>query len=188
MTTLGFCTNFSQADEWAFEYALHLARTNDWQLNICHWLRSPYHLRRDMVPDDLFEPRETLPVTPQLLNKLEQQLREFYDPKLGDFTNVAFKLCEGQYQVELVRCFRKYLLDAVVMGYQPQVHEQEPGAQSLEDFAQKLSYPLIIVGRDGANSLLINLKAQDWLMHRNIPIDTYEVLEAVEASIAASNT
>jgi hypothetical protein len=157
MTTLGLCTHFNQTDDWAFEYAFKLVRENGWQLNICHWLHSPYLLRCDMVEDDLFGGGETQPVTPGLLNKLELQLRQYYDERLGDFTDVAFKLCEGHYQVELVRCFRSHLLDVVIMGYQ-QV-SAEAGAQPLEAFAYKLAYPLIIVGRDGPESFLLNSKA-----------------------------
>ena len=177
MTTLGFCTHFTQNDEWAFDYALRLAQARGWQLNICHWLRSPYLLRRDLVLDDLFRPRETLPVTPGLLVKLDLQLREYYDPKLGDFTNVAFKLCEGQYQIELARCFRKHLLDLVVMGYQPAGEEMEPGAQDLEVFAQNLDYPLVIVGRDGPESFLLNPKALEWLDQLDLAENAWHAIE-----------
>ena len=177
MTTMGLCTHFSQADEWAFDYAFDLVQKKNWQLNICHWLRSPYLLRRDMIQDNLFQPGEPQPITQGLLNKLELQLREYYDPKLGDFTNVAFKLCEGLYQVELVRCLRDNQLDAVVMGYQSVEDELGPGAQSLEEFAQKLPYPLIIVGRDGPGSFLLNPKAMTWLDQLDIPEHAYTVLE-----------
>ena len=98
MTTLGFCTHFDQTDKLAFDLAFHVVKANNWQLTICHWLHSPYRIRRDMVVDDLFNPQEIKQVTPLLLNKLEYQLRQYYDPMLEDFTNVAFKLCEGQLQ------------------------------------------------------------------------------------------
>lgn len=179
MTTLGLCTHFSRTDEWAFDYALRLVQKQGWQLNICHWLRSPYLLRRDMVQDDLFSDGEPQPVTPALLNKFELQLREYYDAKLGEITNVAFKLCEGQYQVELVRCLRDNQLDIVVLGYQPEEGNLEPGSQSLEEFAQKLPYPLIIVGRDGPGSFLLNIKAVEWLGQLDIVENAYTILEPV---------
>lgn len=177
MTTLGLCTHFSQTDEWAFDYALALARKRGWQLNICHWLHSPYKLRRDVVQDDLFQPQKVTTVTPQLLNKLELQLREYYDPKLEDFTEAAFKLCEGLYQVELVRCFRQHLLDLVVMGYQPPEQALD-GEQSLEDFARKLHYPLILVGYAGPGSFLLNASALEWLEELDLPEGSWEPLEA----------
>lgn len=185
MTNLGLCTHFTQTDEWAFNYAFRLSRVRGWQMIICHWLRSPYMLRRDLVQGDLFQNGEPLPVTQRLLNKLELQLREYYDPKLGDFTNVAFKLCEGQYQIELVRCFRKNLLDVVVMGYQPPGEMYESGTQPLEEFAQRLAHPLIIVGRDGSESFLLNPKAVKWLDQLDLEGVSWEMLHPQDATISS---
>jgi hypothetical protein len=169
MTTVGLCTHFTQADDWAFDYALGLVRQHNWQLNICHWLHSPFRLRRDIVQSDLFKPGEEVAVTPQLLVHLEQQLRQYYDERLGDFTNVAFKLCEGMYQVELERCLRQNLLDLVVMGYQPPETDLEPGALPLEEFALHLPHPLVIVGSQGPRSFLLNAKAVEWLPKLDLP-------------------
>jgi hypothetical protein len=163
MTTIGLCTHFSQTDEWAFDYALKLAKHNNWHMIICHWLQSPYSLRRDMVNDDLFKPQHTVPVDEKLLTKLEYQLREYYDQKLGEFTDVAFKLCEGNYQVELTRCFRQNLLDLVVMGYQPHQASQEHSEKPQELFALEFDFPLIIVGAEGEQHYLINQKASQWM-------------------------
>ncbi|GAB4529629.1 MAG: hypothetical protein Kow0063_06850 [Anaerolineae bacterium] len=163
MKSIGLCTHFTQTDEWAFDYALKLAQTHGARLNICHWLESPYTIRRDIVYNDLFKPTRTVNVTPELLTRLELQLREYYEPRLGDFTEVAFKLCEGAYQVELVRCFRQHLLDLVVMGHQP-ASEQTPGeGRPLEEFAAGIRYPIVVVGLDGPGSFLLNQKAFDML-------------------------
>ncbi len=176
MTTVGFCTHFTQTDDWAFDYALGLARKHNWQLNICHWLHSPFKLRRDIVQTDLFAPTGETAITPQLLTRLERQLREHYDERLGDFTNVAFKLCEGMYQVELVRCLRQNLLDLVVMGYQADETELEPGALPLEEFALRLQYPLVIVGCQGPRSFLLNPKAIEWLAKLDLPQQSWSPL------------
>jgi hypothetical protein len=176
MTTVGFCTHFTQADDWAFDYALELARRHNWQLNICHWLHSPYKLRRDIVQNDLFKPDGEAPLTPQLLVRFERQLREFYDERLGDFTNVAFKLCEGIYQLELARCLRQNLLDLVVMGYQHPQEELEPGTLPLEEFALHLQHPLVIVGCQGPNSFLLNPKAIEWMAKLNLPSGSWAPL------------
>lgn len=183
MTTLGLCTNFSQTDEWAFEYALQLARKHGWQLNICHWLDSPYTLRRDVVADDLFDPTHLQTVTPALLTRLELQLRQYYDPKLGDFTDVAFKLCEGQYQVELIRCMRNHLLDLVVMGYQPIADGVLESWQPLEIFAANLPYPIVLVGQSGPQSFLINAHALDWLGELELPEGSWKLLQPVAESV-----
>lgn len=177
MTTLGLCTNFTQTDEWAFEYALQLARKRGWQLNICHWLNSPYTLRRDVVPDDLFDLTRLQTVTPALLTRLELQLRQYFDPKLGDFTDVAFKLCEGQYQVELVRCLRSHLLDLVVMGYRSVDEGNFENWQPLEVFAANLPYPIVLVGQDGPQSFLLNAQAQEWLDQLDLPQGSWMLLQ-----------
>jgi hypothetical protein len=177
MKTIGLCTHFTQTDEWAFDYAFNLARSRAWQLTICHWLQSPYTIRRDIVYDNLFKPTGTVTVTPELLNKLELQLREYYEPKLGDFTDVAFKLCEGAYQVELIRCFRQSLLDLVVMGYQVPPEESSTGRRPLEVFAASLQYPVVIVGLDGPESFLINPTAFEMLDHLALPEGSWKVIE-----------
>jgi hypothetical protein len=176
MTTIGLCTHLCETDDWAFDYALKLVKTHDWQLNICHWLPSPYRLRRDMIPDDLFHPVHSIPANPQLLAQLELQLRQYYDDRLGDFTNVAFKLCEGMYQVEMVRCFRQHLLDLVIMGYLPQ-HTLEPDAKPVDEFSLYLAYPLVIVGHQGPNTFLLNPKAAEWLEKLDLPIGQWQILE-----------
>ena len=90
--SIGLCTHFAETDEWAFQYALRLAQTADRTLTICHWLHSPFRLRRDIVDNDLFAPTGTVAITPRILAGLELQLREYYEPKLGEFTNVGFKI------------------------------------------------------------------------------------------------
>lgn len=178
MTTLGLCTHFSQADEWAFDYALALAKKRGWKMNICHWLYSPYQFRRDMVKDVLMGDEEIQQVTPQLLTRLELRLREYYEPKLGDFTEVAFKLCEGQYQIELVRCFRKNLLDLVVMGYPPS-NDADVQDQSVEEFAIKTACPILLVGRDGPGTYLLNPQMVPLLDQLELPEGSWQVLEPV---------
>lgn len=178
MTTIGLCTHFSETDEWAFEYALKLAKKQAWQLNICHWLYSPYLLRRDQIQDVLVGDEEVHTVTPDLLNTLELRLREYFDPKLGDFTDVAFKLCEGQYQVELVRCFRKNLLDLVVMGY-PSESDSDTIEQPIEEFALKCACPILLVGRDGPQTFLLNPTIIPMLDQLDLPEGSWQVLEPV---------
>lgn len=173
MKSIGLCTHFSETDRWAFNYALHLAQSLDSKLTICHWLQSPYKLRRDLVQDDLFSPTGIVAITPRLLAKFELQLREYYEPLLGDFDEVGFKLCEGQYQVELVRCFRQHLLEVVVMGYQMQVSSE---GQSLVSFARQLDYPLIIVGSDGENSFWLNESAFAILPELDLPEGRWQLL------------
>jgi hypothetical protein len=177
MKTVGLCTHFTETDEWAFEYALNLARARRLQLNICHWLRSPYKIRRDIVYDDLFTHQRTVSITPELLNQFELRLREYYEPELGDFSDVAFKLCEGAYQVELVRCFRQNLLDMVVMGYQLSPEAPFTHERPLEEFAAGLGYPFVIVGLDGPGTFLVNHKALEILDQLALPEGSWKLIQ-----------
>ena len=177
MKKIGLCTHFSQTDEWAFNFALELVRRQKWQLTICHWLNSPYSLRRDMVYPTLHEGGELQPITPALLTQLELELRQTYEPRLGDFTDVAFKLCEGMYQVELARCFRQNLLDLVVIGYPPE-DPATSNEQLLEDFAANLNYPLVIVGPE-PNHFMLNQSAQSWLDELQLPEGSWQAVEMI---------
>lgn len=173
MKKIGLCTHFSQSDDWAFDFAFDLVRRRDWQLTICHWLNSPYRFRRDMVYPSLHKNGEPQLITDKLMTKLDLELRQYYDPRLGDFTNVAFKLCEGMYQVEIMRCFRQNLLDLVVIGY---MHEEqvEGGEQSLERFAAHLNYPMVIVGPERADQFILNKAAEAWLDDLQIPVNNWQ--------------
>jgi hypothetical protein len=182
MKNLGLCTHFAETDEWAFQYAFNLARTHQLHLIICHWLESPYQIRRDIVYNDLFDPQKTIPISPEVLNKFELQLRQYYEPKLGDFTDVAFKLCEGAYQVELTRCFRQHLLDLVVMGYQAPSKEGSSTEQPLELFAMNLQYPIVIVGPDGPDTFLLNPGAFEKLNQLALPEGSWQLLEDANVS------
>ncbi len=106
------------------------------------------------------------------------QLREYYEPKLGDFTEVGFKLCEGAYRVELLRCFRQDLLDLVVMGYQLPLEEAVVEDRSLEDFAASIDYPIVIVGLDGPESFLLNMKALEILHQLDLPEGSWKVIRS----------
>jgi len=176
MKKIGLCTHFSRTDEWAFNFALDLVRRQGWQLTICHWLNSPYSLRRDMVYPSLSEGGQPQPITPELLTKLELELRQYFEPKLGDFTDVAFKLCEGIYQVELARCFRQNLLDLVVLGYSRD-DLTTSAEQPLEGFAAQLNYPLVIVGPDKPDRFLLNHAARSWLSELRLAEGNWSVIE-----------
>ena len=177
MKNIGLCTHFSQSDEWAFHFALELVLKNDWQLTICHWLNSPYSLRRDMVyPSLLDQDEEPQPITPKLLTQLDLELRQYYEGKLGEFSNVAFKLCEGMYQIELTRCFRQNLLDLVVIGYQ-QDDPLPASEQPLAEFAANLPHPLVIVGPDEPDRFLLNQASQNWLDEMHLPEGSWQVIE-----------
>ena len=52
MKAIGLCSHYSYQGDWAFHYALTLARMHDIQPNIFHCLDSPFRFRRDFVYAD----------------------------------------------------------------------------------------------------------------------------------------
>ena len=52
MEAIGLCSNYSRQGDWAFDYAFRLASEKDIQLNIFHWLESPFRFRREIVYAD----------------------------------------------------------------------------------------------------------------------------------------
>jgi len=172
---VGFCTHFSATCEWAFDYAFKLARDHELKLSVCRWLDSPYMIRRNGVYVDNAQ-QEVAYVTPGLLARLELHLRQYYEPRLGDYLDVGFKLCEGFYQVELVRCLRREELDMVVMGWRgPEVRVMME--KPLDEFARELTYPMVIVGRDGPDSYLLNARAVAILDFLGLPAGTWQALD-----------
>ena len=94
MQGIGYCAIFSKQGDWAFDYALSLARQHKAKLNIFHFLESPYTLRRDVVFVDA-KKETTAVVTPELVAEKDKELRLQYDDRLGDYVDVGFRLCEG---------------------------------------------------------------------------------------------
>ena len=82
MHGVGFCAIFSKQGDWAFDYALSLARKHNTKLNIFHFLESPYTLRRDVVFVDA-KKEKTAVVTPELIAEKDKELRVQYDDRLG---------------------------------------------------------------------------------------------------------
>jgi hypothetical protein len=175
MNAIGFCARFSPQGDRALAYALKLARARELQLNIFHWLASPMRLRRDMVyADDAHAHVE--PVTEELKVRKERELREYYDPKLGDYVEVGFRLCEGRETVELSRCLHRGEFDLLVVGY------EEVGAtfgdQTIEDFARGFRTPVVLVGPDAPDRYHLNGPAELILAELEIPGDRWSRLPA----------
>jgi hypothetical protein len=154
MKGIGLCALFSRQGDWAFDYALALARHHGTRLNIFHFLESPYTFSRDVVFVD--EKREeTAKVTPDFIAKKDKELRETYDDRLGDYVDVGFRLCEGADEWELKKCFHKGEYDILVIGYEKH-GATFGGTTTIEDFAMKFKAPVVLVGPDSPNTLFLN--------------------------------
>lgn len=176
MNGVGLCAIFSQQGDWAFDYALSLARKHKTRLNIFHFLESPYAIRRDIVFVDA-KKEKTAPVTPELIAEKDKELRFTYDNRLGDYTDVGFRLCEGNDEVELKRCFRRGEYEVLVVGYQ-QKGAKFGGTTTIEEFAKRFHGPLVLVGPDTPNHFYLNQKARDMVKDLEIPEGNWEFIAA----------
>lgn len=158
MTGIGLCAIFSRQGDWAFDYALSLARHHRTKLNIFHFLESPYSLRRDVVFVDA-ERKETVQVTPDFIAKKDKELREMLDERLGDYADVGFRLCEGNDEWELRKCFRKGQDHVLVVGYQAKGADFG-GTTTIEAFAEKFKGPVVLVGPDAPDAFYVNEPAE----------------------------
>jgi len=176
MNGIGLCAVFSRQGDWAFDYALGLARKHQTRLNIFHFLESPYTLRRDVVFVDA-EKTQTAPVTPELIAEKDKELRMGFDSRLGDYVDVGFRLCEGVHEIELRKCFKKGDYEVLVIGYQRK-GASFGGTTTIEEFCHKFHGPVVLVGPEAPDMFYINGSAQKMLDQLNIPEGKWQMLDA----------
>jgi len=168
MKGVGLCAIFSRQGDWAFDYALTLARKHRTKLNIFQFLESPYMIRRDIVFVDS-EKKTTAPVSPELIAEKDKELRMHYDDRLGEEdTDVGFRLCEGSSEWELKKCFKRGEYDVLVVGYNARGADFG-GTTTIEKFAHGFHGPLVLVGPDAPDEFYLNEKAQAILDQLEIP-------------------
>ncbi len=167
MNGIGLCAIFSKQGDWAFDYALALARHHKTKLNIFHFLESPYALRRDVVFVDA-EKTRTAQVTPEFIQQKDKEIREKFDDRLGDYVEVGFRLCEGNDEFELRKCFKKGDYEVLVIGYKEK-GAAFGGTTTIEEFASKFKGPVILVGPDFPDSFFLNEAAERRLGDLLIP-------------------
>ncbi|HTY22025.1 MAG TPA: hypothetical protein VMC85_02785, partial [Desulfomonilaceae bacterium] len=164
---IGLCSIFSRQGDWAFDYALSLARHHRTKLNIFHFLESPYVLRRDLVFVDAAR-KVTARATPDLIARKDKELREAFEERLGDYEDVGFRLCEGNDEFELRKCFRKSQYEILVIGYKEK-GAAFGGTTTVEAFADKFRGPVVLVGPDSPDSYHLNAAAEGRLADLLIP-------------------
>lgn len=174
MNGIGLCAIFSQQGDWAFDYALNLARHHNTRLNVFHFLESPYILRRDVVFVDA-DKKETTTVTPDFITKKDREMRELYDPRLGDYVDVGFRLCEGNDEFELRKCFKRGEYEVLVIGYKAK-GAHFGGTTTIEEFSAKFKGPVVLVGPDAADSFFINKPAEGLLSELLIPAGKWKTI------------
>lgn len=149
MTTMalkdvGFCAHFSRQGDWAFEFALSLAKRLEHRLNIFYFPRLEWPTSNE--PADELNQDEIV--------ALDRRVREYYDDKLGDFVEAGFRVCEDLVATELRRCLFRQEYQAMVLGYLE--HDAPFGSGSIETFAYRFNGPIVLVGPDRPNQLYLN--------------------------------
>jgi len=157
LSGVGYCARLDEVGDWAFELALTLARRHNVVLDVFFF------------PDPCGDQHPSRGRTGEMSRmsnaaeiELEKRVRLYYDERLGDFTNVGFRLCEGDEEPELRRCLimrREY--DVLVLPYRSYGHRF--GGRSIEEFAQSMPCPTILVGPDRENRLFVNATAHIWM-------------------------
>jgi hypothetical protein len=147
----------TRSGDWAFNYALDLAVEHDVRLDIFFFptpTSSPHASRgRRGELAELSEERKV---------QVEKDVRLYYDRILGDFVNVGFRLCEGDEDPELRRCLlvrKEY--DVLVLAYEG--YRCMFGTRTIEEFAESLPCPTVLVGPDKPDRFAVNTPARMWI-------------------------
>ncbi|MBM3299808.1 MAG: universal stress protein, partial [Deltaproteobacteria bacterium] len=144
------------------------------KLNVFQFLESPYTLRRDMVFVDA-EKTQIAHVTPDLIAKKDRELRESYDERLGDYIDVGFRLCEGNDEFELRKCFRKGDYEILVIGYHGK-GTPFGGTTTIDEFAAKFKAPVVLVGPEAPDCFHLNQAARERLADLMIPEGKWQMV------------
>ena len=172
---IGYCARLDAVGDRAFEIALSLARRHDVVLDVfffpepCGASHRPRGHRG-----------ESLVMSDEARIELEKRVRLYYDERLGDFVNVGFRLCEGDEEPELRRCLimrREY--DVLVLP-RPS-HGCQFGNRSIEEFAQAMPCPTILVGPGREDRLLVNSSARLWMDRLGLLDTEWQELASGEA-------
>ena len=156
LSGVGYCARLSPVGDWAFGYALRLAQRQDVRLNIFFFPTAPCKAHTGRGRHG-----ERLRVGEEEEIELERWVRLYYDDRLGDFVNVGFRLCEGDEEPELLRCLliRKDY-DVLVLAYERRGCPF--GRRPIEEFAQHMACPIVLVGPDRSDQYYLNTPARLW--------------------------
>jgi hypothetical protein len=149
---VGFCAHYSPQGDWAFKLALAIARRLSLQLNVFHFLSDPYGPKDATVEGLDRKERQRIVID------REKQLRLYYDPMLGDFLDVGFRLCEEREWTELHRCLSRHEFQLLVLACP--FHSSTFGGRRLEDFTDSFVCPVVVVGPTSHLDIRLNSPAR----------------------------
>ena len=172
LKTIGLCAHFSPTGDRAMRYALALARLHHLKLNVFSFLYDPFTGVYGQEPE--LSPRDR----DRRGGLANQQLREYYEDRLGDYLEVGFRVCEGPENVELRRCLKRGEYQLLVMPY------LEPGGRfgdlTIEDFAMRFMAPVVLVGRGRRVRYYLNPQAVILADKLNLFRGSWRPLHAVD--------
>jgi nucleotide-binding universal stress UspA family protein len=103
--------DFSENSDYAFDYALTLAKQFDSQLMILHVINEPVDLRGFYVPHISFEQLEK-----EIEEGAEKMMAKFCSSKMGDFTNFTTSIVTGIPYEEIIRSAQEAAASLIVLG------------------------------------------------------------------------
>jgi universal stress protein A len=103
--------DFSESSDFAFEYALTLARQFQAELTIMHVINEPVDLRGFYVPHISFEQLEK-----EIEEGAEKMMGTFCQTKMGDFTRFATVVTAGIPYEEILRKAEEIGASLIVLG------------------------------------------------------------------------
>jgi hypothetical protein len=100
----------------------------------------------------------------------------YYDPRLGDYVEAGFRLCEDPEWTELHRCLTKREFQILVLGY-PDYQARFAG-KSLEEFAHSFVCPVVLVGPSSPHEVYLNHPARMIAERLGLEAPDYHLVEA----------
>jgi len=173
LNAVGFCAHYSEQGDWAFAYALRLARLHRIQLNVFHFLTDPYGRGSDAF--DSFSSAERARLTVER----EKELRLYYDRRAGDYLDVGFRLCEHTEWTELHRCLVIREFQVLVLA-----HVQAGamfGRRPIEEFAESFICPVVLVGPERPDQFRLNQPARLIVAKLGLELNTWDLVESLPA-------
>lgn len=135
-------TDFSKGSDYAFDFALEMAKKFDARLYIFN------------VPELIFAPGTSCPPQPQIERYVEsgkERVKEKYGSKLKGFENYIIDAWEGISYVEILKFARTQDIDLIVMG--PHTKEEVPTwylGNTVEQVSMRSQCPMIVASRQEA--------------------------------------
>ena len=103
--------DFSENSDYAFDYALTLAKQFESELTVMHVINEPVDLRGFYVPHISFEELEK-----EIEEGATKMMEKFCQAKLGDFTNYKTAIVSGIPYEEIIKKAEEISASMVVLG------------------------------------------------------------------------